>query len=394
MLSQTKLNVLDKKRSNIFNWRGQFTPELIEYLLDNFAFDTHTTFDPFCGSGTVLFESNRRNLCSIGYEINPAAYAMARFVTLSKLSNGDRKDLATSVLSHVESLLGSYDNIPFMESKSDYRERYANLLHFAEEILSRITIKNELVVSLNALFHAESTGNGNLVQSIRKSFSGTIQKLYDLPVANRKLTAGLCDARLSHEQLTDSIDLIITSPPYINVFNYHQNYRAIMELLGFDILKVAASEIGSNRKNRGNRFKTVVQYSLDMGETLTSLVQCLKSNGNLILIVGRESNVRGIPFSNSRIILELSESIGAFDKVVTHERVFMNRFGKSIKEDIIVLKKKRQLVQSSAAREIAREHLKKALCTASGDVADDITDALSALDSIYSSPLFSKKGLI
>jgi hypothetical protein len=167
-----------------------------------------------------------------------------------------------------------------------------------------------------------------------------------------------------------------------------------MELMGFDILKVAASEIGSNRKNRGNRFKTVVQYSLDMGETLTSLVQCLKSNGNLILVVGRESNVRGIPFSNSRIILELSESIGAFDKVVTHERVFMNRFGKSIKEDIIVLKKKSQLVQSSAAREIAREHLKKALCIASGDIADDITDALSALDSISPSPLFSKKGLI
>ncbi len=394
MLSQTKLNVLDKKRSNIFNWRGQFTPELIEYLLDNFALDTYTTFDPFCGSGTVLFESTRRNLCSIGYEINPAAYAMARFVTLSKLSNVDRKDLATAVLSHVESLLGSYYDIPFIEPKSDYRERYANLLHFAEELLSRITVKNEIVVSLNALFHAESTGNGNLVQSMRKSFAGTIQKLFDLPEANRKLTAGLCDARLSHERLSDSIDLIITSPPYINVFNYHQNYRAIMELMGFDILKVAASEIGSNRKNRGNRFKTVVQYSLDMGETLTSLVQCLKSNGNLILVVGRESNVRGIPFSNSRIILELSESIGAFDKVVTHERVFMNRFGKSIKEDIIVLKKRNQLVESSAAREIAREHLKKALCIASGDIANDITDALSALDSISPSPLFSKKGLI
>jgi hypothetical protein len=39
-----------------------------------------------------------------------------------------------------------------------------------------------------------------------------------------------------------------------------------MEVLGFDILKVAASEIGSNRRNRGNRFITVIQYALDMEE--------------------------------------------------------------------------------------------------------------------------------
>lgn len=394
MLSQTKLNVIDKKRSNIFNWRGQFTPEFIEYLLDTFALDTHTTFDPFCGSGTVLLESARKNLCSIGHEINPAAYAMARFITLSNLSYGDRQRLAASVMSHVESLIGSYDTLPLLETGSDYRERYANLLHFAKELMSRITVKNELVICLNALFNAESTRNGSLVQSIRKSFGGTIQKLCDLPEIGRKLSADLCDARRSHECLTDSIDLIITSPPYINVFNYHQNYRAIMELLGFDILKVAESEIGSNRKNRGNRFKTVIQYALDMGETITSLVQCLKSNGLLILIVGRESNVRGIPFSNSRILLELAESIGTFDKVVLHERAFINRFGKNIKEDIVVLRKNSQLLRENAARDIARSHLDEVLSIAVGDVADNIREAISTLNSISPSPLLCKKGLI
>jgi len=394
MLSQTKLNVIDKRRSNIFNWRGQFTPEFIEYLLDTFALTSYITFDPFCGSGTVLLESARKNLCSIGHEINPAAYAMARFITLSNLSYSNRQHLAAAAMSHVEPLIGSYSTLPLLEPKSDYREQYANLLHFAKELISRITVKNELVICLNALFDAESTGNGKLVQSIRKSFSGTIQKLYALPEADMKLSVGLCDARRSHEHLTDSIDLIITSPPYINVFNYHQNYRAIMELLGFDILKVAESEIGSNRKNRGNRFKTVIQYTLDMGETITSLVQCLKNNGILILIVGRESNVRGIPFSNSRILLELAESIGAFDKVVLHERAFINRFGKNIKEDIIVLRKNNQLLRKYAAHDIARSHLDKALSVASGDVADNIREAISTLESISPSPFLCKEGFI
>jgi len=104
--------------------------------------------------------------------------------------------------------------------------------------------------------------------------------------------------------------------------------------------------------------------------------------------------VRGIPFSNSRILLEIAESNGAFDKVVTYERVFINRFGKSIWEDIIVLKVKNQFAQCRVARDIAREHLKASLSSVSGDVADDITETISVLDSISPSPLLPKKGLI
>ena len=62
----------------------------------------------------------------------------------------------------------------------------------------------------------------------------------------------------------DSIDFVITSPPYINVFNYHQNYRKSVEATGFNVLEVARSEIGSNRKFRSNRFLTVIQYALDI----------------------------------------------------------------------------------------------------------------------------------
>ena len=65
-----------------------------------------------------------------------------------------------------------------------------------------------------------------------------------------------------------AVDLVITSPPYINVFNYHQNYRAILEVLGFDLLKVAESEIGQPAKNRANRFRTVVQYTLNFDQIL------------------------------------------------------------------------------------------------------------------------------
>ena len=56
-LSQEKLDVINKTRSNIFDWRGQFTPELIEYLLSVFSKPGDVVADPFSGSGTVLLES-------------------------------------------------------------------------------------------------------------------------------------------------------------------------------------------------------------------------------------------------------------------------------------------------------------------------------------------------
>lgn len=58
-----------------------------------------------------------------------------------------------------------------------------------------------------------------------------------------------------------------------------------------------------------------------------------------LLVVGRESMVRGIPLSNSRILLELSKCLCSYEQATTSERVFTNCFGKSIKEDILILKK-------------------------------------------------------
>lgn len=167
-----------------------------------------------------------------------------------------------------------------------------------------------------------------------------------------------------------------------------------MEILGFDILKVAANEIGSNRKNRGNRFKTVVQYALDMEESLASFARCLSKNGLLVLVVGRQSMVRGIPFSNSRILLELSRYLCSYEQVTTYERVFTNRFGKCIKEDILILKKVNHSPVTGNARQMAIDHLEKALDIAKDDIAEDVQDALSQTNTICPSPLFSKKGII
>jgi len=49
-----------------------------------------------------------------------------------------------------------------------------------------------------------------------------------------------------------------------------------MEALSWNVLKVAKSEIGSNRKHRSNRFLTVIQFCLDIAQTFNEMVRVLK----------------------------------------------------------------------------------------------------------------------
>ena len=102
---------------------------------------------------------------------------------------------------------------------------------------------------------------------------------------------------------------------------------------------MANSEIGSNRKHRSNRFKTVVQYAMDMGHTIYNASTALKVGGKMILVVGRESMVRKTPFYNSMIIKDIINLIPCLQIESINTRQFGNRYGELIDEDIIVVQK-------------------------------------------------------
>lgn len=96
-VAQHLLNIENKRRSNLFPWNGQFSPELIEVLLRTYAPKQGLVLDPFAGSGTVLCEAGTLGWPVIGTEINPAACKMAQIYCLMNLSVGKRKKLATEL---------------------------------------------------------------------------------------------------------------------------------------------------------------------------------------------------------------------------------------------------------------------------------------------------------
>ena len=368
VIPQRLLDLESRPRRNPFPWRGQFSPGLVDILLSTFATTGAVVFDPFAGVGTTLIESARRGLEAVGTEINPAAVAMAQTIAFIPLSDEERREW----LGRVQQLIGAK----------------CSPGHLAAAIAENSCCSLTRNVLTNVLIRVLASQDPRDPHLPGRAFTRHAQIILDLPHSKR--TCQILDADARSVPVTDfAIDLVITSPPYINVFNYHQNSRKAMELIGCDLLHIAKSEIGSNRKNRMNRFLTVVQYCLDMLAALTEMRRVLKPGGRIITVIGRESTIRGVRLQNARIIARLAQDAG-LKPSIRQERKFRNKFGNVIYEDLLHFE--RAPLDSppgtQGARRTAQEALEGALTSdVPADVKSDICAALQLAPTVAPSPV-------
>jgi hypothetical protein len=228
-------------------------------------------------------------------EVNPAAFILARFYSLANLSAPRRRKIFDDAVNDQLSI------------------RHSASLKFAEAV------------------HLLSASQGR-----QKALLRLAGLLLSLPSGTSR--SHLADARSI--PLPDcSVGTVITSPPYINVFNYHQQYRKAAEDLGYEPLKASRSEIGANRKFRQNRYLTVIQYCLDMDMVLDELARLVTPGGRVIVVVGVESRVLGAAFDNSAILKHLIDCHDNFELGTDQTRSFVNRYGARIAERVIVATK-------------------------------------------------------
>jgi len=272
---------------------------------------------------------------------------------------------------------------------NDYRKAYANLLSFSK-YCNTVTPTHLLPFVMNVLFLCEKDKKLTLRDSLIKNINFLKRLLVGLPESDRIINANWADARKIGSLYKDKVDLIITSPPYINVFNYHQNYRGIVECFDYNLLQVANSEIGSNRKNRQNRFRTVIQYAIDMGHVLISCSESLRNGGKMIWVVGRCSNVRKVPFYNSAIITDLVKSIPGLEMDDVCLRKFGNRYGEDIIEDILIIQKTNEIECANLTEVfegIGIEHLQKSLPLVAEADKPDIDILVNKYNKVFESPI-------
>lgn len=391
-LSQAQIDIAEKSRSNPLTWKGQFSPQLVEAHLREYCTPGQVVLDPFVGSGTVLLEGLRRGVDVVGTEINPAAVILASLYTAAGIPRSDRN----KVLQYLDTTLRSSAALstghgPLLPGNAAAPSD--TLLRLLDG-QPNTSLERRCIEALVVASDVYRLPSWNTVHARWRDIRSLVA---DLPEVPRAPQVHLSDAR-SVPMETGSVDLVLTSPPYINVFNYHQQYRSSVESLGWDVLPIARSEIGANRKFRSNRLLTVAQYCLDMTMCLIEVHRTLRPGGRAIFVVGRESNVRKTPFYNTSILVRLATAHAGFDLLLRQERSFVNRYGDRIYEDIVHLRPRCCPAVSLAeavrgARHTAAEILIDARQrVASPDVSADLEDAIGKTQLIDASPILNLAG--
>jgi DNA modification methylase len=383
-IDQNLLNIANKYKSNPLPWNGQFSPQLVQILLNYYSKQTDTVFDPFLGSGTTLLEAGELKRQAYGTEINFAAVCLSKIYELINIDFPERIVL----LNEFENLLIKYGII-----YSDFFANNSNDITVnIKKLISKYSSSEYKILLACFIILIDFYKNDFSAKRLEMKWHKIKTLVKSLPVSTKKVQTLQEDARETSIE-NSLIDFIVTSPPYINVFNYHQQYRSSSEHLNGSVLPSAKAEIGSNRKNRSNRFNTVTQYCIDMGIVFNEMNRICKNGSRVIFILGRESQVMKTAFFNGEIVSEIAYKCCNMNLINRQERVFINRYGMHIYEDILhfesTKKKKGNIIES--ARNIAGSVLESVIPTTPAESQTDLQDALDRITSIQPSDIFRRQ---
>lgn len=280
-LSNNKLQPRDRAFHDWYRFVLSYPPHLVRHYFHQFGLtDNATVLDPFCGTGTTIVEAKKTGLASVGVEAVP----MSQFACRTKVQWAvDLAALATAqqqVVALAESqmavtpplrLTPEQQAIVVKNSISDRPLHQCLVLQRAIATVTAPAIQDLLNLALaDVAVHEASNLKFGPEVGIRR------HKREDVPVlacwqakveqmaadlANHQALAKIpahCvrgDARSLRSLLApQSIDAIITSPPYPNEKDYTRTTRLESVLLGFlrnkqDLRDFKQSLIRSNTRN-------------------------------------------------------------------------------------------------------------------------------------------------
>ncbi|HPY53727.1 MAG TPA: DNA methyltransferase [Treponemataceae bacterium] len=396
---------------NIYNhglhqYPARFIPQLARKILKTFTTEQSSVLDIFSGSGTTLLECKYLGIKNAyGIELNPFAH----FMTKTKLQTLHEKDVIFELHKIKDLFLQKniyfetvvFKNIDFWYSQTSIRD-LSKLLHILSNI-SNVETKNFFLLAFAEITRKVSYLNHSgfkmhrSKQKIKTDFNPnvwdefikTVDRNINLLINHNKLiidknsTQILIkgDSRCIHKEIPkNSIDLILTSPPYGDsktTVAYGQYSRLPWQWLSQtdDIIQLDNSLLGGNTKNiknsilalsktlkkqsnaiesidSSNRIKDVIAFYHDLYTTLTSATYYMKKNGCFVLVTGNRT-VKGIKLKTDTIISEFADSLGyrtekiysrnILNKRMAHKNSPTNKKGKTVStmmtENIIVLTK-------------------------------------------------------
>ncbi len=258
----------------LFPYRGKFHPQLIKGILNVLKIKQgDIVLDPMCGSGTLNIEASIIGIDSIGIEKSPFCILMSKvkyeaLKVFPSLFSGILKNM----VENFETLKNSLTlPIEFNFYNNFNPEKAITLLAFLDAMgYARRSSK-----SIEALFPLVLKRYVGQISS----FVNVRDKL-NLKIGNARFEKG--DAR--NLPLEDnSIDAVITSPPYSFAIDYAENDRPQLEYLGYNVSQLKDEMIGLKGKNRKEKLNN---YFDDMNIVLSEMARVLKPDKYAVIIIG------------------------------------------------------------------------------------------------------------
>lgn len=258
----------------LFPYRGKFHPQLIKGLLNILGVQPgEIVLDPMCGSGTLNVEASIVSIDSIGIEKSPFCVLMSRVKYEALKVDSHQISLVVNNIQRNYKSLTNSKNLPadFCYYDGFKAEKAITLLAF----LDAMGYARRCSKSIDVLF-----------PSVLKRYVGQINSFIqarnklNLEIGRANFEIG--DAR-SLPLEDNSMDAVITSPPYSFAIDYVENDRPQLEYLRHDVSKLKDEMIGLKGKTRKDK---LANYFDDMGKVLCDMCRVLKSGKYAVIIIG------------------------------------------------------------------------------------------------------------
>ncbi|WP_416829631.1 hypothetical protein [Ectobacillus polymachus] len=243
---------------NWFNFVAGYSPEYVysvitEYLEKNDE-KIEKIYDPFAGSATTNAVANSLGIPSIGVERNPFFYKIGKAKTNAKFVVSVIDDISQDLIeiyhndnmrnnlsSFKPSEVWSKDASEFLQKLFEYEDLYFLYL-FKEKVQSYVGEKNEagyifLSKILEYVTFAKTDGiykvptskknNVPIIEAIERTKTD-FQMDSEVTVKNNNLAEFIFGSSVDYIPESNSLDLVIFSPPYLNNFDFAEMTRMQM----------------------------------------------------------------------------------------------------------------------------------------------------------------------
>jgi DNA modification methylase len=366
-LLENDLSFLEGKRYLIHSlhaFAAKFPPQLPRYFIENLTSPGETILDPMVGSGVTVVEAWLLGRKAIGVDLDPLARLISRVRTREYDSEAviesgqktlDNAKKLTQVTYLPQAMLEKFDNetkafIDYWFDPSVQIELAALILAICEEqeeylreflqlIFSSIIVTKSGGVSLaRDLAHSRPHKvNDKIIKSPFSVFSSqllrakkAIKEIETLPKGNVDIVSGDCR---SLNIGSNSVDLIVTSPPYANALDYMRAHKFSLVWLGDkikDLSTLRSQYIGSEKWGNGynielpndidqvldllgqqdsTKSRVLKKYYYDMELALKEMLRVLKPGRAAIVVVG-PSTMRGLKIETHHHLALIAQNLG------------------------------------------------------------------------------------